>query len=105
MLYADLDTYIKKIPISCENKFSLYYYQSQIADAKKNYKNIFKYLNKKSKILEVGSGLHFLSNYLAYINYNITSIEPWGFRKEIDDMKKKFLEFKEKKLVIKNIKW
>jgi hypothetical protein len=104
VIFLDLENYIKKkFPISSENKFTFYYYQSQIADAKNSYKNIFKYLNQKSKILEVGGGLHFLSNYLAYLNYNITSIEPGGFRREIDEMRKKFLQFKERKLVIKNI--
>lgn len=40
---------------------------------------------------------------MAYLNYNITIIKPGGFRKEIDEIRKKFLEFKEKKLVIEDI--
>jgi len=104
MLNLDIEKYIKdKFPLKYKDKFSIYHYKSQVADAVNTYKNISKYLNKNSKILEVGGGLHFLSNYLAYLKYNITSIEPGGFRREIDVMRKKFLELKEKKLVIRNL--
>tara|TARA_B100000989_G_C19383234_1_gene402515 strand:- start:111 stop:809 length:699 start_codon:yes stop_codon:yes gene_type:complete len=43
-----------------------------------------------------------LSNYLAYLKYDITSIEPGGFRKEIDSVRRKILKFKEPNLKIKN---
>jgi hypothetical protein len=104
MLNLDIENYIKhKFPIKNKDKFSVYHYKSQIADAISSYKSISKYLKKNSKILEVGGGMHFLSNYLAYLNYNVTSIEPGGFRREIDVMRKNFLVAKEKKLVIRNL--
>lgn len=79
-----------------------WFYENQKADAINGYQSIKKFLKKDMKILEVGGGMHFLSNYLAYLNYNITSIEPGGFRKEIDIIRYKILKMKEKKLIIEN---
>lgn len=105
----DIKNYIKK-KFPRENligkfpdKYSSYYYENQVADAINGFFNIKRFLNKKKKILEVGGGIHFLSNYLAYLKYDITSIEPGGFRKEIDLIRKKIIKTKEKKLIIKNV--
>jgi len=104
----DIQTYLKKkFPIDSligksPDKYSLYYYQNQLADAVNGFYNIKKYLKKKSKILEVGGGIHFLSNYLAYLKYHIISIEPGNFRKEIDLIRRKILKSKEERLIIKD---
>ena len=60
-----------KILIKKNYKKSLWFYENQKADAINGYYFIKKYLNKKKKILEVGGGIQFLSNYLAYLKYYI----------------------------------
>ena len=92
-----------KILIKKNYKKSLWFYENQKADAINGYYFIKKYLNKKKKILEVGGGIQFLSNYLAYLKYSIISLEPGGFRKEIDLIRNKALRLKESNLIIKNI--
>ena len=85
------------------NENDLWYYENQKADAISAYYNIKPFLKKNTNILEVGGGIHFLSNYLAYLNYNVTSLEPGGFRNEIDKIRNKILVKKEKNLQIKNV--
>jgi hypothetical protein len=105
----DIKTYIQtKFPREdligkFPDKYSSFYYENQVADAVNGFYNIKKYLKKDKKILEVGGGIHFLSNYLAYLKYNITSIEPGGFRKEIDLIRRKIIKSKEKHLIIKDV--
>lgn len=79
-----------------------WFFENQISDAINGYSIIKKFLKKNKKILEIGGGMHMLSNYLAYLKYDITSIEPGGFRKEIDNIRRKILKFKEPNLKIKN---
>ena len=57
------------------------------ADAAHCYSTIFPYLEKNKKILEVGGGIHFLTNYLNHLGYDITSVEPGGFADYIDKLR------------------
>jgi len=57
------------------------------ADAAHCYSFISPYLKKNEKILEVGGGIHFLTNYLHHLDYDITSIEPGGFADYIDKLR------------------
>lgn len=57
------------------------------ADAAHCYSTISPYLKKNIKILEVGGGIHFLTNYLNHLGYDITSIEPGGFASYIDELR------------------
>ena len=73
-----------------ENKKN--YYQNVKADAIYCYKSISEFLVKKNqKILEVGGGIHLLTNYLKEEGYNITSVEPGGFTDLTDDLRMKIL--------------
>ena len=54
------------------------YLNNAKADAIHCYQFIRKHLKKDKKILEVGGGIHLLTNYLNQ-DYDITSIEPGGF--------------------------
>jgi 2-polyprenyl-3-methyl-5-hydroxy-6-metoxy-1,4-benzoquinol methylase len=92
-----------KLLIKQNCKKSLWFYENQKAEAINGYYSIKKYLNKKKRILEVGGGIQFLSNYLAYLKYSIISLEPGGFRKEIDLIRNRALRLKESNLIIKNI--
>ena len=68
------------------------YYQNAKADSIYCYRVISKFLDKKNKkILEVGGGIHLLTNYLEVEGYDITSIEPGGFTGYTDDLRKKIL--------------
>lgn len=93
----------KKILKNLNHNRAKWYYDNQKVDAISGFRNIKKYLNKKKNILEVGGGMHFLSNYLAYLGHNIISIEPGSFRKDIDLIRTRILKKKEKNLLIKNI--
>jgi 2-polyprenyl-3-methyl-5-hydroxy-6-metoxy-1,4-benzoquinol methylase len=63
------------------------YLENAMADANHCYKTIKPYLKKK-KILEIGGGIHLLTKYLEYKNYNITSVEPGNFADYIDKLRK-----------------
>ena len=67
------------------------YYQNAKADSIHCYSTISKFLNKNSKILEVGGGIHLLTNYLNEEHY-ITSIEPGGFTGFTDDLRNQILD-------------
>ena len=69
------------------------YYQNAKADSIHCYKTISKYLSKDQKILEVGGGIHLLTNYLNE-EYDITSLEPGGFTEYTDDLRKQILSRK-----------
>lgn len=101
--YIDKKFPEKKILKNLSYKRAKWYYDNQKVDAISGFRNIEKYLFKKKSILEVGGGMHFLSNYLAYLGHNIVSIEPGSFRKDIDLIRKKILKEKEKNLLIKNV--
>ncbi len=93
-----------KLLIKKNCKKCLWFYENQKAEAINGYYSIKKYLNKKKEILEsLGGGIQFLSNYLAYLKYSIISLEPGGFRKEIDLIINKALRLKESNLIIKKI--
>ena len=62
------------------------YITHAMADANHCYKTIKPYLKKKN--LEIGGGIHLLTKYLAYKNYDITSIEPGKFADYIDKLRK-----------------
>ena len=87
--------------ISLEEKNDAdFYYTNSKADAIYGFESIKKNLNKKHKILEIGGGLHFLSNYLSFLGHSVTSIEPGGFGSYIDIMRKKTLEISKDKFEI-----
>jgi len=67
------------------------YYENAKADAIFAFESIKNYLSYNNKILEIGGGLHFLSNYLSYKSYQLTSLEPSGFTDYIDIMRKNVL--------------
>lgn len=93
----------KKILSDQSDENQKWFVDNQMVDAINGYSNIKKYLNKKNKILEIGGGMHFLSNYLAYLNYDIISLEPGGFRSEVDEVRRRILKLKEPNLNIKNV--
>ena len=66
------------------------YYKNAQADAIHCYQGIKKYLNKNKKILEVGGGIHLLTSFLSK-DYDITSIEPGGFKGFTDELRNKIL--------------
>lgn len=57
-----------------------WYYENAKEDAVFGYECIKKYLRKNIKILEIGGGSHFLSQYLSFKGYQIVSIEPGNFQ-------------------------
>ncbi len=65
-----------------------WYFDSAKADAIDTYNLIKEFLNKEETILEVGGGLHLLTNFLKFKGYNITSIEPGDFTEYTYLMKK-----------------
>ena len=65
-------------------------YNNAKADAIFAYHNINKFLDKDKKILEVGGGIHLLTNFL-HQNYDITSIEPGGFTEATNDLRNQIL--------------
>lgn len=67
------------------------YYENAKADAIFAFHSIKNYLSFNIKILEIGGGLHFLSKYLSYKNYQLTSLEPGGFTDYIDMMRNNVL--------------
>ena len=71
------------------------YYNNAKRDAVYSYSRIKDYLNKDIKILEVGGGIHLLTNYLMQY-YNITSIEPGnysdGYADNVDLLRDKILK-------------
>jgi len=75
------------------------YLKNAKADAVHCYLTIFPYLKKNKKILEVGGGIHLLTNYLHHLGYDITSIEPGGFADYIDNLRKKINHKSELKII------
>tara|TARA_Y100000590_G_scaffold443378_1_gene572733 strand:+ start:486 stop:1352 length:867 start_codon:yes stop_codon:yes gene_type:complete len=71
---------------------SNWYYENSKADAIYGFYCISKHLNKNIKILEVGGGLHFLSNFLNQEGYNIDSLEPGEFSQHINIMRTNILK-------------
>lgn len=76
------------------------YLKNSIYDAVSAYNILKKDLKKKDKILEIGGGCHFLSIYLDYLGYDVTSIEPSKFDKNLDYIRKLVLKKKSKNLKI-----
>jgi 2-polyprenyl-3-methyl-5-hydroxy-6-metoxy-1,4-benzoquinol methylase len=75
--------------ISSKNNFlAERYYEHAKADAMFAFVCTKQFLKKKNKILEVGGGLHFFSNYLSYLGHQVTSVEPGFFLNYIDIMRK-----------------
>jgi len=66
------------------------YYQNAKADSIHCYSTISKFLDKNKKILEVGGGVHLLTNYLNE-EHDITSIEPGKFLGFTDDLRNQIL--------------
>ena len=64
------------------------YYNNAKADAIYCFEFIKRHLDKNKKILEVGGGAHLLTGFLKQ-EYDITSIEPGGFRNYIDELRNK----------------
>lgn len=60
------------------------YYNNAKYDAIHSFSRIKNYLNKDYKILEIGGGIHLLTNYLKEF-YDITSIEPGGYSDNFSD--------------------
>jgi 2-polyprenyl-3-methyl-5-hydroxy-6-metoxy-1,4-benzoquinol methylase len=82
------------------------YYENAKADAIFAFSSIKNYLSYNSNILEIGGGLHFLSNYLSYKNYQLTSLEPGGFSDYIDMMRSNVIKInlsKKNLIVNKNL--
>ena len=75
-----------------------YFYNAK-ADAIYCYNTIAKYLARDKKILEVGGGIHLLTNFLNE-NYQITSVEPGGFIGWTDELRNQIL--KKKKIDVHN---
>jgi SAM-dependent methyltransferase len=73
------------------------YYQNARADAIHCYQSIKKYLDKDKKILEAGGGIHLLTSFL-HQDYDITSIEPGGFKGFTDELRNKILDQHELKV-------
>jgi len=88
--------YFEKLKISnlelSSGKYKLQkiYFDNAKADAIYCYQSIQKYLNQDKKILEVGGGIHLLTNFL-HKNYDITSIEPGGFTGFTDELRNEIL--------------
>ena len=76
---------------SKEKELADSYYENAKADAIFAFYSIKNHLSYNIKILEIGGGLHFLSNYLSYKNYQLTSLEPGGFTDYIDMMRNNVL--------------
>ena len=76
------------------SKYNKEDYLNAKVDAIECFEAIQPYLNKNQKILEVGGGMHLLTNYLKYENFDVTSIEPGSFYEHI--LRKNVLK-KEKK--------
>ena len=70
------------------------YYEDAKADAIYCNSVISKYLQKDKKILEVGGGIHLLTNYLNQ-EYDVTSIEPGGFTGFTDEIRNKIINKKD----------
>jgi 2-polyprenyl-3-methyl-5-hydroxy-6-metoxy-1,4-benzoquinol methylase len=78
----------KKLILNPESSLdSKTYKKNAEADSTHCYSTIFPYLNKNKKILEVGGGIHLLTDYLDSLGYDISSVEPGGFRDCINDLK------------------
>ena len=80
--YIEKNFPLENIVLNNDKNYGIkkHYYQNAKADSIFCYSLINKYLNKKNKkILEVGGGIHLLTNYLDQEGYNITSVEPDGF--------------------------
>ena len=67
------------------------FYPHAKSDAICCYKKISNYIKKNSKILEVGGGIHLLTNYLNQ-KYDITSIEPGGFTVYEEEIRNQILK-------------
>ena len=73
------------------------YYNNAKADAIHCYQFIKEHLHKNKKILEVGGGVHLLTNYLNE-EYDVTSIEPGGFTSYTNNLRNKILNKKNLKV-------
>ena len=73
------------------------YFKNVQSDAIHCFDCIKKYLKKDQKILEVGGGIHFLTNFLD-LEYDITSIEPGQFAGFADKMRSQALNQKQLKV-------
>ena len=77
------------------------YFQNAKNDAIYSYNQISIYLNNETKILEVGGGIHLLTNYLKKF-YDVTSVEPGnyadGYANNIDILREQVLKFDNSKI-------
>ena len=77
------------------------YFQNAEKDAVYFFNQISLYLNNNSKILEVGGGIHLLTNYLKKF-YDVTSVEPGsyadGYANNIDVLREQILKFDNSKI-------
>ena len=92
--YIEKNFSLKKIVFQNDKNYESKknYYQNAKVDSIYCYKVISKFLDKKNKkVLEVGGGIHLLTNYLEMEGHDITSIEPGGFTGFTDDLRKKIL--------------
>ncbi len=88
-----IDKYLRNnlnlnINITYDQKTYLFNAES---DAIHCYRSIERYLHKEKKILEVGGGIHLLTIFL-HQDYDITSIEPGGFKSFTDELRNKILD-------------
>ena len=92
----DIKNYIeKKLKIedfNLENDANYYdiknYYNNAKADAIHCYQFIKEHLYKDKKILEVGGGVHLLTNFLNQ-EYDVTSVEAGGFTDYTNELRNK----------------
>jgi 2-polyprenyl-3-methyl-5-hydroxy-6-metoxy-1,4-benzoquinol methylase len=81
--YIEKNFNLKDLEISNNSNFTKEDYLNAKVDAIQCLETIHPYLNKDKKILEVGGGMHLLTNFLQYKNFNVTSIEPGNFYEHI----------------------
>ena len=73
------------------------HYVNSKVDAIYCYEFIKSFLTKDKKILEVGGGIHLLTSYLNN-NYDVTSIEPGGYKSFTNELRNKILSKKNLKV-------
>lgn len=81
--YIEKNFSLENLKISNNLNFTKEDYLNAKVDAIQCFETIQPYLNKDKEILEVGGGMHLLTNFLQYKNFNITSIEPGNFYEHI----------------------
>ena len=93
--------------VSSKNNQAKQYFSNAKSDAIYCFDKIKKYISKDIQILEVGGGIHLLTDYLNENKYYITSIEPGNFAEYIDDLRNDILKISKLQIIndkIENIK-